>query len=296
MDEIIENYISYITSKKGASVNTELSYRRDLKKFVQFAGDRGMTDVADIDEDCLKDYIDSLSQNGLSASTISRNIASIKTFYHYLTRMGIVPEDLSVSMKAPKVEKKAPEILSDEQINALLSAPSGDSPKEIRDKAMLELLYATGIRVSELINLKINDLNMQMSVILCRSSRNDRIVPFGREARKALSRYLMETRDQLLTEGDSEVLFVNMSGDPMSRQGFWKLIKAYAKKAGVKGDITPHTLRHSFAAHLVKNGADLHSVQEMLGHSDISTTQMYARLVSSRLRDVYDRADPRKVN
>lgn len=296
MDEIIENYISYITSKKGASVNTELSYRRDLKKFVQFAGDRGMTDVTDIDEDCLKDYIDSLSQNGLSASTISRNIASIKTFYHYLTRMGIVPEDLSVSLKAPKVEKKAPEILSDEQINALLSAPSGDSPKEIRDKAMLELLYATGIRVSELINLKINDLNMQMSVILCRSSRNDRIVPFGREARKALSRYLMETRDQLLTEGDSEILFVNMSGDPMSRQGFWKLIKAYAKKAGVKGDITPHTLRHSFAAHLVKNGADLHSVQEMLGHSDISTTQMYARLVSSRLRDVYDRADPRKVN
>lgn len=296
MDEIIENYISYITSKKGASVNTELSYRRDLKKFVQFAGDRGMTDVADIDEDCLKGYIDSLSQSGLSASTISRNIASIKTFYHYLTRMGIVPEDLSVSLKAPKVEKKAPEILSDEQINALLSAPSGDSPKEIRDKAMLELLYATGIRVSELINLKINDLNMQMSVILCRSSRNDRIVPFGREARKALSRYLMETRDQLLTEGDSEVLFVNMSGDPMSRQGFWKLIKAYAKKAGVKGDITPHTLRHSFAAHLVKNGADLHSVQEMLGHSDISTTQMYARLVSSRLRDVYDRADPRKVN
>lgn len=294
MEEIIESFINYITAKKGASVNTELSYRRDLKKFTAFARGRGFVNIQDIDSACLTAYVDSLGQNGLSASTISRNIASIKTFYHYLIKKGIVLEDLSVTLKAPKVEKKAPEILTDQQIDALLSAPLGDSPKEIRDKAMLELLYATGIRVSELINLKLNDLNMQMSVILCRNSRNDRMVPFGREARKALSRYLMETRDALLSDGDSEYLFVNMSGDPMSRQGFWKLIKSYSKKAGIEGDITPHTLRHSFAAHLVKNGADLHSVQEMLGHSDISTTQMYARLVSSRLRDVYDRADPRR--
>ncbi|MCR5303382.1 MAG: site-specific tyrosine recombinase XerD [Lachnospiraceae bacterium] len=295
MDEIIENFIRYITARKGASVNTELSYRRDLKKLVAFAKDKGIDSVSEIDGKCLSDYIDHLGQAGLSASTISRNIASIKTFYHYLLQKELVSEDISLSLKAPKVEKKAPGILTDEQIEALLSAPSGNNPKEIRDKAMLELLYATGIRVSELITLKVNDLNMQMSLIMCRGSRNERVIPFGREARKALSKYMTETRDQILGDKESEVLFVNMSGEPMSRQGFWKLIKSYSKKAGVDGDITPHTLRHSFAAHLVKNGADLHSVQEMLGHSDISTTQMYARLVSSRLRDVYDRADPRKL-
>ena len=202
-------------------------------------------------------------------------------------------QDLSEQLKAPKIEKKVPEIMSPEEVIRLLEQPCGDTAKEIRDKAMLELLYATGIRVTELITLKNSDVNMQMGVILCRDRSKERIIPFGAAARNALIRYLDGTRDAMLENKASEVLFVNCSGQPMSRQGFWKLIKYYAKKAGIKADITPHTLRHSFAAHLVENGADLRSVQEMLGHSDISTTQIYANMNHSHIREVYAKAHPR---
>ena len=180
-----------------------------------------------------------------------------------------------------------------DEVVALLDQANGDSPKEIRDKAMLELLYATGIRVTELITLKIADVNLQMSFILCRDAHKERIIPFGSQARIALTRYLEKTRAQMLEDQTSDVLFVNCSGKPMSRQGFWKLIKFYAQKAGITADITPHTLRHSFAAHLVENGADLRSVQEMLGHSDISTTQIYANMNHNRIREVYAKAHPR---
>ena len=202
-------------------------------------------------------------------------------------------EDLSEQLKAPKIEKKVPEIMSPEEVIRLLEQPTGDTPKEIRDKAMLELLYATGIRVTELIALRISDVNMQLGVILCGDRTKERIIPFGAAARNALARYLEGTRDAMLENKTSDVLFANCSGQPMSRQGFWKLIKYYAKKAGIKADITPHTLRHSFAAHLVENGADLRSVQEMLGHSDISTTQIYANMNHSHIREVYAKAHPR---
>ena len=185
------------------------------------------------------------------------------------------------------------EILSMDEVVRLLEQPDGDSPKEKRDKAMLELLYATGIRVTELIHLRLPDVNLPMGFVVCREGNKERVIPFGSKAKAALSAYLGEVRESMLADSDSDILFVNCSGKPMSRQGFWKLIKSYARKAGILTDITPHTLRHSFAAHLVENGADLRSVQEMLGHSDISTTQIYAHLDNSHIREVYAKTHPR---
>lgn len=293
MEKEIKAFIAYLHNVKNTSANTEMSYKRDLEKVQHFMADRGVHEAAAISEPDLEDYVKYLEDNKFAAATVSRNIASLKAFYHYMVQEGIVGEDLSEPLKAPKIEKKIPEIMSPDEVVRLLEQPSGDSPKEVRDKAMLELLYATGIRVTELITLKISDVNMQMNFILCRDRNKERIIPFGMEAKNALARYLDGTRDEMLENKSSDVLFANCSGQPMSRQGFWKLIKFYAKKADIKADITPHTLRHSFAAHLVENGADLRSVQEMLGHSDISTTQIYANLNHSHIREVYAKAHPR---
>ena len=293
MEKEIKAFIAYLHNVKNTSANTEMSYKRDLEKVQHFMADRGVHETAAISEPDLEDYVKYLEDNKFAAATVSRNIASLKAFYHSMVQEGIVGEDLSEPLKAPKIEKKIPEIMSPDEVVRLLEQPSGDSPKEVRDKAMLELLYATGIRVTELITLKISDVNMQMNFILCRDRNKERIIPFGMEAKNALARYLDGTRDEMLENKSSDVLFANCSGQPMSRQGFWKLIKFYAKKADIKADITPHTLRHSFAAHLVENGADLRSVQEMLGHSDISTTQIYANLNHSHIREVYAKAHPR---
>lgn len=278
---------------KKTSDNTELSYKRDLYKVQVYMEDRGISGVEKITKEDLSGYVKNLEEQKFAAATISRNIASIKAFYHYLYKEGIVSEDISEDLKAPKIEKKIPEILTMDEVIRLLNQPKGDSPKEIRDKAMLELLYATGIRVSELITLKVSDVNLQMGYIVCRDSNKERMIPFGREAKTALLKYMDKIRDVMIGNSDSEILFSNCSGQPMSRQGFWKLIKYYAKKADIQSDITPHTLRHSFAAHLVENGADLRSVQEMLGHSDISTTQIYANLNHNHIREVYAKAHPR---
>ena len=293
MEKEINAFITYLHNVKSTSVNTEMSYKRDLAKVQHFMAERGICGTAEVTEKDLEDYVKYLEDNKFAAATVSRNIASLKAFYHFMVQEGIVQEDISGPLKAPRIEKKIPEIMSPDEVVRLLEQPSGDSPKEIRDKAMLELLYATGIRVTELITLKISDVNMPMSFILCRDRNKERIIPFGAEAKNALGRYLNGTRDEMLENKASDVLFANCSGQPMSRQGFWKLIKYYAKKADIKADITPHTLRHSFAAHLVENGADLRSVQEMLGHSDISTTQIYANLNHSHIREVYAKAHPR---
>ncbi|MCM1124792.1 MAG: site-specific tyrosine recombinase XerD [Eubacterium sp.] len=293
MEKEIKAFITYLHNVKNTSTNTEMSYKRDLEKVQHFMSGRGIEETSVISEQDLEDYVKYLEDNQFAAATVSRNIASLKAFYHYLVQEGIVAEDIAEPLKAPKIEKKIPEIMSPDEVVRLLEQPSGDSPKEVRDKAMLELLYATGIRVTELITLKISDVNMPMSFILCRDRNKERIIPFGTEAKNALARYLDGTRDEMLENKASDVLFANCSGQPMSRQGFWKLIKYYAKKADIKADITPHTLRHSFAAHLVENGADLRSVQEMLGHSDISTTQIYANLNHSHIREVYAKAHPR---
>ncbi|MBP8715383.1 MAG: tyrosine recombinase [Lachnospiraceae bacterium] len=273
MNDYIEDFITYIHNTKGSSNNTEMSYRRDLRKMNDYFAKKNIRDLSAISESDLSDYVKHLEKQKYSAATVSRNIASVKALCHFLVLKKKMAVDVSTGLKAPKIEKKLPTIMSNAEVNKLLMQPSGSSMKEIRDKAMLELLYATGIRVSELISLRTSDVNMQMSCIVCRDLHKERMIPFGHKAKKALSKYLSEVRDNMVNEKQSEILFVNCSGEPMSRQGFWKLIKFYTKKAGITDDITPHTLRHSFAAHLVENGADLKSVQSMVGHSDNSTTQ-----------------------
>lgn len=293
METYIKAFVDYLQKVKKSSKNTILSYQRDLRKFAHYTSEMGVIDVTKMSYTVLNAYILKLESENLAASTISRNIATFKSFFGYLDRQGVIETDPAQMMKAPKIEKKMPEILSIEDVSLLLSQPCGDSHKEIRDKAMLELLYATGVRVSELISLKMEDINLQAGYICCRDGSKERIIPFGSAAKQALKRYLTESRPAVVTEEYDSYLFTNCNGQPMSRQGFWKVLKSYAKRAGIETDITPHTLRHSFAAHLVENGADLHAVQEMLGHSDVATTQIYAKVSGNRIKEVYAKAHPR---
>ena len=293
MESYIEAFAEYLRDVKKSSKNTVLSYTRDLHKFSKFAEEMSIADVTKVTYTVLNAYVLMMETEEFKASTISRNIATLKAFFNYLMKQGIICDDPSEMLKAPKIEKKMPEILSVDEVTLLLAQPVGDSNKEIRDKAMLELLYATGMRVSELISLKIGDLNMTASYVCCHDHNKERIIPFGSVAKNALKVYLIKARKAMIHTGYEDYLFTNCNGQPMSRQGFWKVLKSYAKRAGIYSDITPHTLRHSFAAHLVENGADLHAVQEMLGHSDISTTQIYTRVSNNRIRDVYAKAHPR---
>ncbi len=279
MEREIEAFISYLHNIKKTSSNTEMSYRRDLTKLrIYLEITAGSPAVDEVTEENLKKYMAYMERKKFKASTISRSIASIKAFYHYLLKEGLVRKDISDCLKAPRVERKTPDILSVEEMEQLLNQPSGSSDKEIRDSAMLKLLYATGIRVSELISLRVSDVNMQMGFLICREGDRERMIPFDSQVQEALRRYLIRARNHMASNEAKDILFVNCSGTSMSRQGFWKLIKSYARKAGITKDITPHTLRHTFAAHQVENGTDLKSVQEMLGHSDISTTHMYLKL------------------
>lgn len=291
MREEIEQFEDYLSTVKHSSSNTVAAYIRDLIKLEIFMEEQGKHSFHEVTATNLTTYILYLERQGLSSATISRSIASIRAFYMYLLRQGRITQDPSEQLKPPKVEKRVPETLTVEEVNLLLEQPSGDSPKELRDKAMLELLYATGIRVSELITLKVRDVNLGMCYICCHDAEKERIIPFETVARDALVAYIDKARDSMC--GDNEYLFSNCQGTAMTRQGFWKIIKHYAAKAGINKDITPHMIRHSFASHLVNNGADLKAVQEMLGHSDISTTQIYVKKNAVRLKEVYDQAHPR---
>lgn len=293
METYIAGFVKYLTEIKKSSKNTILSYQRDLHKFFAYLEDARIKDIKKVNNTSLNSYVLLMEKENFAASTVSRNIATLKAFFNYLFKQGIITEDPAERLKAPKIEKKMPGILTVEEVTLLLSQPSGSSNKEIRDKAMLELLYATGIRVSELISLTMDDINMTSGYIRVNEGSRERIIPFGSVARQSLKNYLKNARAGMVASDDEKILFTNCSGQPMSRQGFWKVLKQYAKRAGIEEDITPHTLRHSFAAHLVENGADLHSVQEMLGHSDVSTTQIYAKLTSNRIREVYAKAHPR---
>ncbi len=293
MEKELNEFIDYLKDVKKTSRNTELSYKRDIAKLEKYLISQGADELNKVSATTLQNYILLMEKSDLAAATVSRNIASIKAFFHFLFRKGYVSEDIAEDLKAPRIEKKLPEILTTDEVNRLLDQPKGSAPKDLRDRAMLELLYATGIRVSELINLNVSDINLQVGYIVCRDAKKERVVPFGAPAKRALADYLRNARDLMLEDQTSDVLFTNCSGQPMSRQGFWKLVKYYARKAGITADITPHTLRHSFAAHLVENGADLRSVQEMLGHSDISTTQIYANMSQNKLREVYVKNFPR---
>jgi integrase/recombinase XerD len=289
----IQDFVVYLNDVKHTSKNTMLSYERDLKKLSGFLENQDIDNICQITTASLQLFIMDLEKEGKKPSTISRNIVSIKAFIQFLWLDGRLKKDVAYQLKAPKIERKVPAVLSKEEIDRLLDQPQGKEPKALRDRAMLELLYATGIRVSELLSLQINDLNMQMEYIKCSDAHKERIIPFGKMAKDALSSYLTDGRIVLVKDVKSNFLFTNYAGQAMSRQGFWKLIKTYGKKAGIRNEITPHMLRHTFAAHLVNNGADLHSVQEMLGHSDISTTQVYAKMSQSKIREVYAKTHPR---
>jgi integrase/recombinase XerD len=293
MEKVIENFIAYMREAKKASQNTEISYERDLKKLARYLRNQKIMDFSEVTKTDLQGYLKELQKENLALSTISRNIASIRALYHYMIRTGKMQEDPSETLKPPKLEKKMPEILSVEEVDRLLKQPNLNTPKGIRDNAMMELMYATGMRVSELIHLSVRDVNLKLNYISCSSMEKSRAVPFGNTAKKAVETYVEQARDVLLKENDSPNLFINCNGTAMSRQGFWKILKYYAKLAGIEKEITPHTLRHSFAVHLLQNGADLRSVQEMLGHSDISTTQIYLSLNTNRIRNVYKKAHPR---
>ncbi len=293
MERLIGDFLEYLHNVKNTSDNTILSYKRDLLKWADYMGFLGIDHIEAVREEDLHAFIKYLETKKFKTSTISRNIASMKAFYHYLYKENRIREDISQSLHAPKVEKKLPEIMTIEEAVKLVEQPSGDKPKELRDRAMLELLYATGIRVSELVRLKQTDINFNLGCVICKEGSKERMIPFGSTAKRTLQRYLEKGRDALLVNYGVEELFVNCSGQAMSRQGFWKIIKYYARLAGIEAEITPHTLRHSFAAHLVENGADLRSVQEMMGHSDIATTQKYARMNNHQIREVYVKAHPR---
>lgn len=276
MKEDIKSFIEYLAEVKNASENTRVSYQRDLLQLAVFLENMGITEPEKVTKTALNSYILYLEKQGKATTTVSRMLASIKSFFSFEMRNGKIRRDPAETIHAPKIEKKPPVILTVDEVTRLLAQPTGKTSKEIRDKAMLELLYATGIRVSELIHLKMSDINMPVGFITCRDEHKERMVPFGKVAKEALMHYMETARLEFLRGRESEWLFTNCNGGSMSRQGFWKLIKHYGALAGIQEDITPHTLRHSFAAHLIGSGADVKAVQTMMGHSDLATTQMYA--------------------
>ena len=293
MELEIREFIAYLHDIKKTSTNTEMSYQRDLKKMWDFLKNRGVMSVAEVKELELEGYISYMEREKFAAASISRSVASIRAFFQFLWKEGVITSDPAENLKPPKVEKKAPEILTVEEVDRLLQKPDRENVKGIRDSAMLELLYATGMRVSEMLHLQISDVNLQLGYVICHDHEKERIIPIGIPCKKALDKYMAVSRPAFVENKEETALFTNCSGKAMSRQGFWKVLKGYADAAGIRGDITPHTLRHSFAVHMLQNGADIRSVQEMLGHSDISTTQIYLGMSVNKMRDVYMKSHPR---
>ena len=289
----LEIYERYLTEEKKASQNTRSSYLRDIRQFGEYLDAHDEIAFADCTEDDLCSYIDYLRQEGKSVSTVSRSIASLKNFYSQLVIKGYMEENPTGKLVPDKSTPRLPEILTSKEVDLLLEQPKCVDMKGYRDKAMLELLYATGIRVSELISLNIEDVNLSASAVRCVSHEKERFIPLYAAAVRSLKEYMDKVRPQMIASEDERSLFVNVNGERMTRQGFWKLIKTYQAKAHIEKTITPHTLRHSFAAHLLENGADLRSIQEMLGHADISSTQIYSQVVKSQLQEVYAKAHPK---
>ena len=283
----------YLTNEKHASENTLSSYLRDIHQFQSWLTTSNDMELTKVDRMTIESYLHHLERIGKSPATITRCTASLKSFYGYLLDNGYVAANPAKSVATVKVERKYPEILTNKEVELFLEQPKCIDEKGFRDHAMLELLYATGIRVSELIGLNLEDLNMTLGFIRCVSHGKERIIPLYQTAVRALQDYVDGVRPRLIADENERALFVNMDGERMSRQGFWKIIKYYQTKAGIEKEITPHMLRHSFAVHLLENGADLRSIQEMLGHADISSTQMYTHIIKKGLKDVYNKAHPR---
>ena len=288
----ISGYEMWLTQEKRASVNTLSSYLRDVRQFGRWTEEERLS-LTQVGQEDVRRYAQHLEKAGKSNATVVRSVASLKSFYTYLMCVQAVRVNPAKGFTPNRVERRLPSILTNREVDLFLDQPDPTDLKGCRDKAMLELLYATGIRVSELIDLDLQDLNLSASFLRCRGRGKERIVPIYKGAVRVLAAYISNVRAKLLRDMDETALFVNMNGERMSRQGFWKIVKCYQDKAGIRKDITPHTLRHSFAAHLLENGADLKSIQEMLGHADISATQIYTQVVNQRLRDVYSMAHPR---
>jgi len=288
----IMRYATYLAEEKHSSQNTIASYLRDITQFSQYLNNQG-EELRNATSEQIQNYMSWIQSRGKSAASATRFLASIKSFYNYLISEGDLKSNPAKNVSAVKVERKYPEILSSKEVELFLEQPQCVDAKGFRDHAMLELLYATGIRVSELISLNLEDLNLAAGFIRCTSKGKERIIPLYQTAIRALQDYVRSIRPQLIADSNEKALFVNMNGERMSRQGFWKIIKHYQEKAGIEKEITPHTLRHSFAVHLLENGADLRSIQEMLGHADISSTQIYTHVVKKQLKDVYQKAHPR---
>lgn len=292
MKNYIEIFKSYLVNDKRASRNTLESYLRDITQFSDYCTNSGISDIALVNSKQLQNYIEYLNILGKSDATKSRIVASLRCFYRVLLNKSVITESPLNGIKVKKAERKLPEILDSNEIVLLLSQPDNSDYKGIRDKAMLELLYATGIKVSELIDLKLSDINLQIGILHLRNDKKERIIPIYPAAVKSIYDYLSNVRPAIVLDENEERLFTNMTGQHMSRQGFWKIVKHYADLAGIKKDITPHTLRHSFAAHLLENGAKLSDIKDMLGHTDISSTQIYAQLIKSKYTSAYAKFHP----
>lgn len=293
MEALVQNFVDFLERDKRLSLNTLQSYRRDIEQYLMYLEEINLQNISATNKTTVIAYLIYLQKKGRATSTISRNLASIRSFYQYMARNKVIENDPTLELESPKVEKKLPQILSTEEVELLLDQPKCVDLKGYRDKAMLELLYATGIRVSELIQLDLSEISLDLGYIRCRKGSRERIIPIGSIAIAAVKEYLAKARPLLIQKNDEESLFVNINGGRLTRQGFWKIIKQYKNQAKINKDITPHTLRHSFAAHLLENGADLRSIQEMLGHSDISSTQIYTQLARNKIKDVYKKTHPR---
>ena len=293
MLDFICAYENYLTKVKQASSNTVASYLRDIRQFADWLDRSEEKSVVDATQLNISDFLSHLEQEGRSGATMSRCLASLKNFYAYLVSTGFMEKTPVTDIRIDRGEKKLPQILTGREIELLLAQPVCVDAKGFRDKAMLEVMYATGIRVSELIELDVDDVNLDLGIIKCAGAKKSRAIPLYPGALRALTTYLRDIRGALIASNDEKALFVNIGGARMSRQGFWKILKHYQNTAHIEKDITPHTLRHSFAVHLLENGADLGSVQELMGHSDISSTQMYTHMINQKLKSVYEKCHPK---
>lgn len=292
MVDYAQNFKSYLVDEKKSSANTVESYMRDVTKFSAFCDLNRIKNLTKIDSSVISKYEDYMLTLGQSPSSVSRSLASLKCYFGFLVRGGIVEESPVIRAKRIATQKKLPEILTGDEVISLLNQPDPTECKGCRDKAMLELLYATGIKVSELISIKVSDINLQIGILHLQTKNSDRVIPIYPAAIKSIATYINTARKVMVFDMSEETLFTNMNGKPMTRQGFWKIIKQYATKAKIDKDITPHTLRHSFAAHLLENGAELTDIKEMLGYTDISSAQVYAKLLKNKYAMSYKRFHP----
>lgn len=292
MERQLKQFFDFLENDKKLSENTLQSYKRDLKQFRKYLESYGLH-YNRVKEEDMENYIKELQEQGKKASSISRCIASIRSFYQFVLKHKKIKNDPTAHLQSPKIEKRVPSVLTSKEVELLLKQPNNEDLKGMRDKAMLEFAYATGMRVTEIISLDVDDINLEEGYAICKGTNKQRIIPLGSLCLKALKTYLEEARDILIKNDEERALFVNINGGRLTRQGFWKIIKYYKEQAHITKDITPHVLRHSFATHLLQNGADLKAIQTMLGHSDISSTQVYMQFQDEGLKNIYRKAHPR---